>query len=48
MLAKERHFVDRVEGLGPSVRVGRLAGAMILRALHGGGRQIVENCEIGD
>lgn len=47
MLAKERNFVDVVKGLGPSVRVDRLAGAMILRALSGGGRQVVENGEIG-
>ncbi|KAI4278463.1 MAG: hypothetical protein L6R38_005246 [Xanthoria sp. 2 TBL-2021] len=47
VLAKERNFVDVVKGLGPSVRVDRLAGAMILRALSGGGRQVVENGEIG-
>ncbi len=46
VLAKERNLVDMVKGLGPSVRVDKLAGAMIAKALDGGGSQIVENGEI--
>ncbi|KAL8773560.1 MAG: hypothetical protein Q9209_001665 [Squamulea sp. 1 TL-2023] len=47
VLAKETNFRDMVRGLGPSVSVDKLAGAMINKALEGGGSQIVENSEIG-
>lgn len=46
VLAKERNLVDIVKGLGPNVRVDKLAGAVITRALDGSRSPIVENSEI--
>ncbi|KAL8731529.1 MAG: hypothetical protein Q9166_003375 [cf. Caloplaca sp. 2 TL-2023] len=47
VLAKETSLRDMVRGLGPSIRVDKLAGAMIEKGLSGGETQIIENREIG-
>lgn len=46
VLAKQANLRDVVRGLGPSVRVDVLAGAMVRAAMEGGMQQIVENADI--
>lgn len=46
VLAKETSFRDLIRGMGPSVRVDRLAGLMVKTALNGADKQIFENTAI--
>lgn len=43
VLAKESNFRDMIRGMGPSVRVDRLAGLMVKTAVEGADKQIFEN-----
>ncbi|KAL9610211.1 MAG: hypothetical protein Q9204_009095, partial [Flavoplaca sp. TL-2023a] len=46
VLGKEMGLLNMVKGLGPSVKVDKLAGAMVRIALDGVGKQIIEKSEI--